>query len=98
MGPLPPSLVSWLTSSMLVLRPAAAGQALGQLGDRRQPQIFLRALALVHDVEDFIHKAVQADKGGHLAARLTAARSWERCAHAEVVMVWESGQLIGSDV
>ena len=67
MGPLPPSLLSWLTNSTLVLLSGGSGEALGELGDGRQAQVFLRALALVHHVQDVIHKAVQADKGRHLA-------------------------------
>ena len=63
MGPLPPSLVIWGTSSRLPLRPAAAADALGQPGDGGQALKGLGAFALVHDMQDFIHEAVQADKG-----------------------------------
>ena len=67
MGPLPPSLVSWLTSSMLVLRPAAPASRSASWAMVGRREILLRALALVHHVQDFVHEAVQADEGGHLA-------------------------------
>jgi hypothetical protein len=42
------------------------GQALRQLRDGWQPGVLLGALALVHHMEDVVHKAVQTDKRGHL--------------------------------
>ena len=42
-------------------------QSRGKLRDRRQPLKCLRAVALVHDVDDLIHESVQADKRCQLA-------------------------------
>ena len=40
------------------------GKAFGQFGNGRQAVEDFRALALVNRVQDFVHKTVQADKGG----------------------------------
>ena len=66
------------------------GQALGELGDRRQAQVLVGALALVHHMEDVIDEAVQANKGGHLAGAAQPRRAVLRqLAHAiHVVRIW----------
>jgi len=38
-----------------------------QLGDGGEAQVFIRAFAFVHDVEDFVHKPVEADERFELA-------------------------------
>ena len=44
-----------------------AGQARRELGNRRQALETFGVVALVHDVNDFIHETIQADKRGQFA-------------------------------
>src|SRR2546427_158338 len=57
-----------LTYQLDVRAPTSGcAQALRKLLNGWQPSVLLSAFPLVHHVQNFIHKSVQADKRGHLA-------------------------------
>ena len=39
------------------------GEAVGVLGNGGEPLVFIRTLAFVHDVKDFVHETVEAEEG-----------------------------------
>ena len=87
MGPLPPSLTIWVTNSKFALKPGRGFDALREIAHFREAGEFRGGLAFVHDVQDRIEEAIQADKDVDFASRPRAPVSCAKtCAGRVPVM------------